>query len=491
MPTTITATNPAAPGTLSKGGMVATPTATTTPAQYAAAKAGGWSPPVSGGAGYVDSTGTYVSSANTSSPTVFSDSNIRDNVIPGLNDKANGLAVTPTNMDTISDPKGTGEDTTDDTEGNKYGVDSSDLNYSDIYNKVFGTENAKPEDPDVTRTLSTLEAMKKSNDSAFAGQVATIQSQFATNQGLLQDAQNSATRTVNNQLLKTGAYRTSAASGIPLALRTNQIAALASLQDKENDAISRVKTAQTNSDYKTMHDEMTVLDKVRADKKALATKISGELLSENEKISKQKTQSTIDNAVADAFASGKIDPNDILSEVSDKGLNVTAADITRSLNNIAKANGMDLVGLSGNVKNYFALKDSGALPSTIKALPEDQQLKAYLDMEKSSSTKTASATKPLYTTIDGTAITKNDIQLGEENLYSSRDTDGYVDSKLYLAMYNYWEEAGLPPAEFIKQYPPNLHLNPSDTSIPTYLRPTSTNGTSTINNPFGPVAPAK
>ena len=429
---------------------------------------------------------TTAAPAATSSPTVMSDANIRENVIPDIintaskympstNTPVNGTQNGQQNNGSTNTQTGTQTPSTTST-----GTDTGDTSYEDVFSKVFGGLQSEPTDPNTANSLNTLAAMRSSHDAGYNTQIANLTSQY--NQLIQQTtaAQSNAQQVEQNFLLKNGAARNSTGPNAMLATINGQINSLASLSAKENSAIAAVQTAMNNSDYKEVQQAQTILDKVTADKKALAEKITASTIAQNTKLNAAQVQSTKDNEIAKIFSSGITDPTAILNAV-DPSLGITDKDIANALKTISNG---DLEGLTGNVKNFYALKEAGALPGDISKLPPEQQLEAYLNLNKKTSTA-ADATKPLYTTKGGTAITKNDIAGGTAALDASKGSDGYVDPNLYEAMYNKWEAAGLDPANFIKNYPPKLYINPANTTLPTYLQTgkTAKAGT-TPANPF-------
>lgn len=426
-----------------------------------------------------------VPSPSTSSPTVMSDANIRENVIPEIINTAskynqpnvpNTVNKTGNNTgnSTNTDNSST-SNTTSDT-SNNYGGSTS---YEDVFNRVFGEQQSLPQDPTVTRNIQSLDNLRSANDASFNTQISNIISQYGQLMQLQSNADTSVQAKENNFLLKNGAYRTTTGADVFHAIVTSQIDSLSNLQAKENEAIAKVQNAMNQSDYKMAQEEQNILYKVNSDKKALAEKITSSIIAQNQKLNTAAIQSKKDNAIANLFTSGTTDPKDILSKV-DPTLNISLKDINTALNTIS---GGDIKGLSGNVKNFYALKQAGALPGDIAKLPLDEQLQAYLNMEKKTTTATSKATKPLYTTKEGKAITESDIAGGVTRLDQSKDASGFADSKLYKAMYDQWEEAGLDPQEFTKNFPPKYYINPSDTTLPTYLRPSTVKG-SGISNPF-------
>lgn len=67
-------------------------------------------------------------------------------------------------------------------------------------------------------------------------------------------------------------------------------------------------------------------------------------------------------------------------------------------------------------------------------------------------------------------ITREDIGEGETELNQSRGDDGYSSTALYLEMLKYWTDNGGQMKDFLKHYPARQYLNPSDSSVPAYLK---------------------
>ncbi len=327
--------------------------------------------------------------------------------------------------------------------------------------------NNQPQDPTVTQNLAMLDSMKTAHDAGFNTQISNIQSQYNQLIQLQSVANSSAQGQEQSFLLRNGAARNETGANAMHAVITGQINNLGMLQAKENDAIAKVQTAMSNSDYRDAQAQQKILDKVTSDKKALAEKITSSIVSQNAKLNTAKVQSTKDNAIAEIFSSGVTDPKDILAKV-DPNLGVTLKDINSALTTFS---GGDIRGLTGNVKNFYALKQAGALPGDISKLPDNEQLKAYLGMEKTIKSTADATTKPIYTTADNQPVTKSNLATMRTNLESSR-VNGYVPDDAYQQLFTWWTSQGLSDSSFEKEFPSKYYINPANSTLPGYLKPT-------------------
>jgi hypothetical protein len=92
------------------------------------------------------------------------------------------------------------------------------------------------------------------------------------------------------------------------------------------------------------------------------------------------------------LSQGITDPSQMLNylnfdEAGNQTGDFTADEIAKTLKAISP--GDDLSKLSGTTRDFFILKGTGQLPSNISSLPEDQQMMAYLSMQKKSTASTA------------------------------------------------------------------------------------------------------
>lgn len=248
----------------------------------------------------------------------------------------------------------------------------------------FYGQNANAPDDDFTAVSKLFEPLKTNLDANTLSQVNAIQQSFDSLKALQQDANAAASKAGNNALMLAGTTRYSplSASGIALARTSNGINAIASLDAKENAAIAAAKQAQESGDMDLMLKQIDMAETIRKQKQDTASGVQTAIQKANTDLQSQRTQQQTDGAVASALSSGLTDPADILQTLTQGGYSVTSADVAASLKNFSDSTGAaGIKGLTGDVANFYALKATpGALPASILALPQDQQLAAYISM---------------------------------------------------------------------------------------------------------------
>lgn len=70
-------------------------------------------------------------------------------------------------------------------------------------------------------------------------------------------------------------------------------------------------------------------------------------------------------------------------------------------------------------------------------------------------------------------LSRENLAAGEAKLKASMGPDGYVDPTVYQQAAESWPGTR---AEFLSKYPPKAYVNPANTWLPSYLRPTSSEG---------------
>lgn len=86
------------------------------------------------------------------------------------------------------------------------------------------------------------------------------------------------------------------------------------------------------------------------------------------------------------------------------------------------------------------------------------------------------APKPTATKAPSTksSVTPQVLAGGEAKLNTSRGSDGYADPTVYQQAYTDWVNNGLgTSAQFLTKFPPKNYVNPENTWLPSYLRPTT------------------
>lgn len=403
-----------------------------------------------------------------SSPTVLSDANIRESVIPSL--QAQGNQLTTPQQTTPSQTPNNGTDT---------GIDSNS-SYQDIYNKTFADLDKQPIDSGTQSELDLIKNSMSNVDADTQTMLNGITSNYSSAQTALQQSQNSESAKILNALNLGGGnrYAPVSSSGIMTLKNSADIQQLNDLQTKEDAAKQAAISAGQDKNYQLMEDKLKIYDGIRSDKTALATKITDSINTQNQTIRTQTLQNERDLTISSLLQEGITDPGQILTELSKNGdTTTTSADIAASLKSLSPTD--DLSGLTGEVKNFYTLQQRGLLPDTIKNLPANQQLFAYLKQEKAAAT----ITKQASTKVGPTKVPpQSDIQDGVTKLQSARGSDGFVDPYVYKQMYTTWVTAGFSPQAFTSSYPPKYYVNPQDGPLgilPSYLLPPSTKNSST------------
>lgn len=347
-------------------------------------------------------------------PTVMTDANIRENVIPNIQQQASktlpqgtpatsgstingidaqslanfkaanpGLNFNPDDLaqflKTGSAPtKTTG--TVTDVAGDTLDP-SSPTYYSDLYQSLAGNlEN----DPDAKNELAVLDNMKTAQDASSKSSIDSLTSAYNTRLGTLKNSQDTTTRRLNNTLAMSGASRYSPTTSNQILSNKEQsdASAISDLQDKENTAIAAAQKAQQDGDFKVLGEQLKIVDGIRSDKNALASKLTTDMSASTKTMQDNAKQSQRDSAVADVIENGVTDPVQILTHLntSDPNGNYTAKEVEDVIKSLSPTG--NLTGLSSSLKDFYTLKGQKMLPSNISTLPEDQQLGAYLHYVK-------------------------------------------------------------------------------------------------------------
>lgn len=424
-------------------------------------------------------TPTIKTSPVSTGSTVLSNANIVENTIPALNAKASTLSTQPATTLTPTQPPVPLTPNTD---------------YGSLYQTAYDSLPDITSDPQYQQDMALINGLQTEGDDTTSAYVNSIQKNYLDLTNTQQQAAAASTARLQNALLMGGSSRYApVSSGGILDLKTRgDLSSLSTLQDQENQKIAEVKQAQSNQDYNLMSKKMSELDTLRTNKQTLAKSIADSMLKTNQTALTSQAQNSQDNAVATLVQGGTTDPNEILQELTKQGYsNANLKDITTTLTAIVKSTGSgSLDKLSGGIGDYYTLKDSGNLPSSISSLPPDQQLFAFLKAfkaastaPKATSTGPAASIKPLTS---GTLIyTQQDYADDSKTLEASRGPDGFVDPALYQKLYTTWTAHGGKVADFLKTFPIKDYVNPANTTLPTYLRPAVKAPTAGAANPFG------
>lgn len=228
-----------------------------------------------GGSGYANS-GAAISPNNTTySPTVVSSQGAIDRQ-PAINAKANsytapGAATTNPNIATTGSTANAGNQ------------DYSNMSYADILKSSLSGLNGQSIDPAVQAELDLIGGQKRNQDAVTEASVQSIQNAYQSRYADTQQQQRASTAGLDQALNLGGSsrYAPISSSGILSSKERFDIQTLNELQTTENSEIAKLRQAQADKDYKSMSDQLAILDKVRSDKIAMAGKIAENMVSQN------------------------------------------------------------------------------------------------------------------------------------------------------------------------------------------------------------------
>lgn len=266
-------------------------------------------------AGRLDISGNLLSSGQppaqpaTPAPTILSDANIRDNVVPQNQTKLatyNAPAITPA------------QSTSDQNS------DTPTPDYSSLLGAADNTGSYDPtQDPLYQQEIGLINSQKSGNDAVTAASLDSIKNSYAD---LLrqQTTANSATQNQQENALLLGGsarYAPISSAGILNAETTSGLQKLSDLTDKENAAIAAANTANQNNDQALLDKQLTLIDGIRQQKQAAAANVAAAL-------SAQKTKNATDVAgIAKSAAENGASP-DVLAKINaapDMASAITAA----------------------------------------------------------------------------------------------------------------------------------------------------------------------
>lgn len=339
-----------------------------------------------------DSSGFNVENpaANTtppSEPTVLSSGNVNDTIIPNNNAALANLSnkgqysqdgvvynsdgtLAPANEADANAPQ-QGQIPAGGTDNGNGTYTLNGLTYTNAPDAETQAVNAN-----IQHLQSTLDASTKASIDAISKQYAQLTSQ--------QTAINNQAAGARNAALLTGGtsrYSPDTASGIMQTQLSFGLQQIAKLDSDENTAIAQAQAAQQSGDSQLADKLITDAQDLRTQKQTIANQLNDALSKANAAQLATTQQSNIDNAIATQVQNGVTDPADILTALTAAGMPATADQVAKTLTSILTSTGAGTVkNLTGDVKNFTALQQAGALPASIAALPEEQQLAAYIAM---------------------------------------------------------------------------------------------------------------
>lgn len=343
----------------------------------------------------VNYTKIYRDNSTQTSPSVLSNSNIIENVIPDNTARLDNLS----NKGMYTDQQGIMRYSDGTLVPPPQGAEPGDKGVYTFNGVNYG---APPNDTSYenSQEQQLLDSMKSNLDASTKALIDSIQQKYEVRRQQVKDINTRQQKGRMQSLLMGGSsqYAPLSSEGIVAEGERYGIMQLNELDSEENDAIAQAKAAQQSGEFQIMEKSLAMAEAKRKEKIDLATKINEDVLAENKKIRENAIQASRDGAIANLLSQGLTDPADILNALNydDSGNQTgdfTAEEVQNTLKNFAKNTGTSIDGLTGNVKNFYILKDTkGGLPTSILALPEDEQLPAYLNMISGKSSSASSTT---------------------------------------------------------------------------------------------------
>ncbi len=246
---------------------------------------------------------------NAVTPTVVSDGNIRDNVIPNIQKKAgdmldydkNPLYLRPGETPEAYKARTSGFYSPQDAQGGSQPEGSGsapDNEYDSLYQSVMGTTPAKDDYYDTD--LELLKQMQKTSDSRTSNQLASITSQFDQQRQDLQASEQRASAAGNTALMKAGSRYAPQSAAQMLNVQTRGfIREMSNIDLQESQAKTEAIAAQQDNDYKLLGQKLDILGEKRKEKLDVVNKMYDTIIEQ-----KKSTQKDITDLVTSASKNG-------------------------------------------------------------------------------------------------------------------------------------------------------------------------------------------
>jgi len=350
-----------------------------------------------------------------SSPTVITDETIRNEVNPENTARANALPEpgkkrNPQGIIEGMAPEGSKQSSAGFfvAPNGEYYTDAPDVQYD--FNDTFDqlqeagiTASPVTGVSDEDREYNgLLNEMRLSSDRVTKSIISSIENKYAVLRSQQEDINKRQQQGVEKVLLLAGTsrYAPITAGSISSAQERAGIMELAALEAEEQQLIANAKNAQEAQNFELLAKQLDRVDAKRAEKAKVQEALAKTLAKEIEDAKAKQMQATRDFAIAGLVEQGITDPAEIMKALNEASVaggygpsDFTAKEISETLEYIAKENGASSAGaLTGDAKNFFTIRDNYPqyLPAAVAALPEDQQLAAYINYMENGGTSTRS-----------------------------------------------------------------------------------------------------
>lgn len=328
-----------------------------------------------------------------------------DNAITDHNKDMTGLAGAP--KTTTTTPAAT--TSVNDTIKAQGGLSVDEVNASGMdvtnYNYDPKTKYFIPKTADQTPSALAYENDKKTINDAFASHVSamdaatsslisSIQGIYSSRIAAQADANKRelATYDTMNTRFGTSRYAPGVAAGVLTADERVGLDRIAKIAAEEAGLIAQAQQSLTDKKYSAFVQQRNELNALRTERVGVLNKLAEKAAAEQKVQKDRADESAREQAIIGEMNKGITDPKQILANLNAGGAKYTSKDVKTVLENISPMGNLDK--LSAESRDFFLLKQAGgkALPASITALPEDQQLMAYITMRANAARKPTGTT---------------------------------------------------------------------------------------------------
>lgn len=365
------------------------------------------------------------------------------------NEKANTDTLALKSLGKNKNPQGFSFD-----EAKELGLDLNNAKYdplSNTYSPLDGDTSISDKNKQSKRDLEEIDrvfsSQEKMLDSATNAVINSIKGTYKALAAETAEANNRAMKSYEMFGVREGGqrYAGEVQQGILNAETRAGLRRLEEIAAKEASEIAGAKTALASQKYSLFVKKREEIKTLREKRQEEIDKLQEEAKKKREEFEQTKAQASRDSAVADLLTQGITDPKQMLeflnfTEDGEQVGDFTAEEVAKSMKALSPDGNIEK--LSGNIRDYFILKENGSLPSNISTLPPDQQLNAWM-----------SFVKPVKAT--GTGGAKNKITVAEaksNNLPLS--VVGMSEDDILGSMYE-----SVPPNWFVEKLSRELRMS--------------------------------
>lgn len=192
------------------------------------------------------------------------------------------------------------------------------------------------QDPSYIAHAKMLDDMQAATDANTAAQIANIKQQFEARKAQIQQIASSQQDSRNQSLLMGGGARYSLGDvGIIPAMSAQMVSDIAAIDSQEQSAILQAQAAQSQNDFKTMQEKLSLSDELYQKKQDALAKLSDQTMKDNQALKEKQKIATQSANITAQFADGTTNPADIFAKLRANGdTTTTMKDITDTIANL-------------------------------------------------------------------------------------------------------------------------------------------------------------